>query len=176
MRGQMLKQELETDEFETQFQDQRSEGDVAAEELESLVTALRARTQEMAAASGARTYGLLFKQRQQLYAAIEARPEGAEALRRLFDDADPKIRLNVARHCGYKGINLDAAIETLQGLAARADKIGDDAKACLQIHLPESRVTALPEDRPRRTPPRSIRDLSGHVRRASAPALSIRSL
>jgi hypothetical protein len=172
----MHRQEFEIQEFETQFQNKDPEGCTAAEDLGRLVAALRAKTQEMAAAGGAGTYGRLFKQRQQLYAAIEARPEGSEALCRLFDDADPKVRLNVARHCGYKGINLDAALSTLQRLAARPDKIGDDAKACLEIRLPESRVTAFPAFRSRRSPARPTRDISGRVRRADLPVLSIRSL
>jgi hypothetical protein len=103
-----------------------------------LVAALRAKTQEMAATEHVGHYNRLFKQREKIYAAIEALPEGAEALRQLFDDPNPQLQLDVARHCKYRKIDLDAALSTLQRLALRADKIGHEAKSSLQFRLPES--------------------------------------
>jgi len=108
-------------------------------ELDGLVAGLRAKTQEMAATSDAGRYNRLFKQREEIYAAIEALPAGAEALRQLFDDPDPKIRLDVAQHCMYKSISPEAALHTLHRLALRSDKIGDGAKSSLQVRLPKLR-------------------------------------
>ncbi|MGP0058416.1 MAG: YwqG family protein [Beijerinckiaceae bacterium] len=109
--------------------------------LSGLVAALRTKTQEMAATDHVGHFNRLFTQRQQIYAAIEAHPAGAEALRQLFDDPDPRVQLDVAQHCKYRKIELDAALSTLQRLALRADKIGRDAKSSLEFQLPESSGT-----------------------------------
>ncbi|MGO9681269.1 MAG: DUF1963 domain-containing protein, partial [Beijerinckiaceae bacterium] len=110
-------------------------------ELGGLVAALIAKTKEMAATDHVGHFNRLFSQREQIYTAIEAYPEAAEALRQLFDDPDPRVQLDVAQHCKYRKIDLDAALRTLQRLAARSDKIGAEAKSSLEVRLPESSGT-----------------------------------
>jgi uncharacterized protein YwqG len=106
-------------------------------EIGDLVAALTAKTKEMAATEHVGHFNRLFQQREQIYAAIEALPEGAAALSLLLEDSDPQVQLAVARHCKFKKINLDAALNTLRRLAERRDKIGSEAQSSLDFHLPE---------------------------------------
>jgi hypothetical protein len=103
------------------------------QEIQGLVAALIAKTREMAATEHIGHLNRLVEQRERIYAAIEALPEGHEALLELFHSPDPHVQLDVARHCKYKKIVLEAALDTLRRLAERRDKIGDDAKWSLQF-------------------------------------------
>jgi uncharacterized protein YwqG len=103
-----------------------------------LVLALIAKTKEMAATDHIGRFNRLFGQRGEIYAAIEASPGGIAALSRLLEDHDPLIQLTVARHCKFKKINLDAALNTLQRLAERHDQIGHEAKSSLEVQLTEA--------------------------------------
>jgi uncharacterized protein YwqG len=103
-----------------------------------LVVALIAKTKEMAATNHVGRFNRLFGQRDEIYAAIEASPGGIAALSRLLEDHDPLIQLYVARHCKFKKINFDAALNTLQRLAERHDQIGHEAKSSLEVQLTEA--------------------------------------
>jgi uncharacterized protein YwqG len=146
-------------------------------ELGALIAALRIKTQEMAAIDHVGHYNRLFRQRVKIYQAIEACPEGVEGLRQLFDDADRKIQLDVARHCKYQKLNLEAALATFRRLAEHPDKIGKEAKHSLDFRLPERDPNAppiVPRKFPFVSPPPGCdrREAEGMVRAAFGPERS----
>jgi uncharacterized protein YwqG len=101
-------------------------------ELDGLIAQLIAKTKVMAATEHIGRLNRLFSQREQIYAEIEAKPGGPAALIGLFDDPDPHVQLAVARHCRYRKINVEAALNALQRLAMRPDEIGNEAKFSLE--------------------------------------------
>jgi hypothetical protein len=124
---------------------------IEKQEIQDLVAALIAKTQEMAATKHIGHLNRLVGQRERIYAAIEALPEGRAALVELFDSPDPHLQLDVATHCKYKKIVLEAALDTLRRLAERRDKIGDDAKRSLQFQ-PSISVAETIQVSPRNRP------------------------
>ncbi len=101
------------------------------EELAAHVGALVDKITEMAATNHVGHYSRLFKHASALYAKIEADPDGFDALRALLDHPDAQVQLDVARHLKFK-LRSDEAFATLERLAQRQDKIGEEAQSSLE--------------------------------------------
>jgi uncharacterized protein YwqG len=100
--------------------------------LDGLLAELIAKTKEMAATDHIGHRNRLFMQRDEIFKKIGAHPDGPDALARLLDDPDPRLRVDVAAHCKFAEINAEAAMNTLRSLATRSDEIGFDARMSLK--------------------------------------------
>ena len=103
-----------------------------AEDLAGLSAELTAKIKEIAATDHIGHQNRLYDQRSRIFAQIAAHPDGGRTLAGLLADPDPQVQLAVAQLCKLANVNLAAAVDTLQGLAAQPGSMGAEARGSLE--------------------------------------------